>query len=158
MCLPMPSGPPGFEAAGKKGKAIAKAIQIKNTLMDTAGAAVGAFKAMVGIPIIGPALAVAAAATATAFGLARVNQIRSLQEGGIIRGTAAGTLIRAGEGGKDEAIVPLENADSGGLGGRGLSIGVVLGSIDREFIEMIDTGLDDLARTDESKLVRRIIG
>ena len=59
----------------------------------------------------------AAAGVAAAFGVLQVNKIRNTQfqgaeEGALIRGTPGsyGTLIRAGENNKDEAIIPLEKS------------------------------------------------
>jgi hypothetical protein len=59
-----------------------KAFAIAQTSIATYQSAVEAYKSMVGIPIIGPGLAVAAAAAATAFGLARIASISSMQPGG----------------------------------------------------------------------------
>lgn len=56
-----------------------KKIQIAETLISTAQAAIAAYRSLVGIPYIGPVLAAVAAAAASAFGLAKVNLIRSQQ-------------------------------------------------------------------------------
>ena len=76
-----------------------KAIQIAETIISTITAAQEAFRAMVGIPIVGPALAVAAAAAALAAGYARVDQIRSQQfpkkhSGGYIDGPGEEPIYR----------------------------------------------------------------
>lgn len=70
-------------AAFEVGKAAAEG----QAIMDTYRAANGAYAALSGIPIIGPALGAAAAAAAIIAGIARVQQIKSTQFGG---GSAAG--------------------------------------------------------------------
>ena len=64
-------------------------------LIDTYTAAEAAYKALVGIPIVGPALAVAAAAAAIVAGLQRVEQIGKVQ----IPGYALGGRLPKGESG-----------------------------------------------------------
>lgn len=74
-----------YVATGQHNKtafAAYKAFAIAQTIIDTYKAAVGAYSAMAGIPIVGPALGVAAAAAAITFGLARVAAISSMQPGG----------------------------------------------------------------------------
>jgi hypothetical protein len=71
---------------GKQGASLAKAFAITQTVIDTYKAAQGAYAALAGIPIVGPALGIAAAAAATASGLARVASIRSQKIEGIAHG------------------------------------------------------------------------
>ena len=69
-----------YEASGKKIKEFAiaqKGIAIVQTMISTYQAAQDAYRSLVGIPYVGPALAVAAAAAAIAAGLARVAVIKS---------------------------------------------------------------------------------
>ena len=54
-----------------------KAIAIAQTIWDTYSSAQSAYKAMAGIPYVGPALGVAAAAAAVAAGLANIAQIKA---------------------------------------------------------------------------------
>ncbi len=68
----------GFGAAGL---AAWKAFATAQALMNTYSSAVAAYNAMAGIPFIGPALGVAAAAAAIAAGLANVSQIQSTTAG-----------------------------------------------------------------------------
>jgi hypothetical protein len=80
-----------YEASGKSQKEffqLYKAAAIAQTIIDTYQAAQAAYKSMVGIPYVGPALAVAAAAAAVAAGLARVNAIQQQQlaAGGEVKG------------------------------------------------------------------------
>lgn len=73
-----------FKLSGGKSKeafAVYKALKISEATIATYDSAVKAYESMVGIPIVGPGLAVAAAAAATAFGLSRVSQIASMQPG-----------------------------------------------------------------------------
>lgn len=69
-----------------------KAFAIAETTIQTYKAAQGAYAALAPIPVVGPALAVAAAAAAIVAGLARVKQIASMEPGG----TATGSTISAG--------------------------------------------------------------
>ena len=61
--------------------AVYKAMAIAQASIDTYQSAVAAYKAMVGIPVVGPTLAVVAAAAATAFGLSNIARIASMQPG-----------------------------------------------------------------------------
>ncbi len=83
-------------------------------LIDTYTSAESAYKAVVGIPVVGPALAVAAAAAAIAAGLARVEQIGKVE---VPKGYATGGRLPAGktgyiEGTHDELIAPEEDFKS----------------------------------------------
>lgn len=66
-------------AFGKKGFAAYKAFASAQALIDTYKSANAAYSALAGIPIVGPALAVAAAAAAIAAGIANVAAINSQQ-------------------------------------------------------------------------------
>lgn len=74
----------------KKMFEIGKKAAIAETLINTYTAAMGAYKALASIPIVGPALGAAAAAAVTATGLAQVQNIRAAQFGG--GGGAAGVF------------------------------------------------------------------
>ena len=81
-----------YEASGKQSKtafAAYKVLSIAQTTIDTYQAAVAAYKAMVGIPFVGPALAAAAAATAIGFGMAKIAQIKSMSATGVGGGGSA---------------------------------------------------------------------
>jgi hypothetical protein len=70
----------GLNIAGTlidKNTTAGKAIAVANTTIDTYQSAVAAYKSVVGIPIVGPALAPVAAAAAVAAGLLSVKQIVS---------------------------------------------------------------------------------
>ena len=93
----------------KKAFAAYKAVAIANTIISTYESAVAAFKALAGIPFVGPFLGVAAAAAAVAAGMAKVAMIRSqsytpsYDEGGI--STRPGIYYA----GVPEAHVPLQS-------------------------------------------------
>ncbi len=67
------------EQEQKKGFERSKKIQAAQTLISTYESAVQAFKSLAGIPVVGPALGTAAAAAATATGLATVKKINAQQ-------------------------------------------------------------------------------
>ena len=82
-----------YQAMGEKNRTffdIYKAFAVAQAGIDTYQSAVAAYKAMVGIPLVGPGLAIAAAAAATAFGLANIARIASMQPG-----TRAGGNVQA---------------------------------------------------------------
>jgi len=84
-----------------------KAMSIAQGYIDTFSAAIGAYKAMVGIPVVGPGLAVAAAAAALTAGIANIGRIAAQkyekrEAGGLLHGPShreGGTIIEA-EGGE----------------------------------------------------------
>ncbi len=85
-----------FVVTDSKNRAIfevMKAAAISQTVIDTYASAQAAYKALAGIPVVGPGLAVAAAASAVAAGLARVAQIRSTPFGGGTPVTAGGEAV-----------------------------------------------------------------
>jgi hypothetical protein len=80
-----------YEASGQTIKEffyLQKAAAIASTIISTYEAAQKAYGALAGIPYVGPALGVAAAAAAVAAGMARVGVIMSqkLAEGGVVEG------------------------------------------------------------------------
>jgi hypothetical protein len=80
-----------YEASGEKQKKffkIQKAIAVAQATIATYESAVKAFNSFAGIPYVGTALGIAAAAAATAAGLAKVAVIKSqtYAEGGIVKG------------------------------------------------------------------------
>jgi len=91
------------EAFVKKGFALWKTLAIAQAMVDTYSSATAAYKAMVGIPIVGPGLAIAAAAAAIGAGLANVAAISKTEppkaaKGGLLIGNShddGGILIEA---------------------------------------------------------------
>ena len=65
------------KAGGRKGFLAYKAMASATAVVDTAKAAIGAYSAMVGIPYVGPALAVVASAAALAAGAIQVATINA---------------------------------------------------------------------------------
>ena len=80
-----------------------KAAALAQGFVDTFSAAIGAYRSMVGIPVVGPGLAVAAAAAAMAAGLANLNRITATKfekkaTGGLLTGPShsqGGIMIEA---------------------------------------------------------------
>jgi hypothetical protein len=109
------------EIFGKKGFAMWKTLSIGSAMIDTYAAATAAYKAMVGIPVVGPGLAVTAAAAAIGAGLANVAAIQATEppkaeSGGILIGRShneGGILIEA-EG--DEYITAKDRVRALGRG------------------------------------------
>lgn len=96
------------DAAKYNGAALAvyKTSATAETIIGTYTAAQQAYAAMAGIPYIGPALGIAAAAAAIASGMARVASIQSTQayaDGGLVTSPTIGLVGEAG----DEVIIPL---------------------------------------------------
>lgn len=84
---------------------MAKAAAIAQAIINTYQAATGAMSAMSAIPIVGPALGIAAAAAAVAGGMAQVANIRSQSMGGgrLYGGPVGGNAMhRINENGKPE--------------------------------------------------------
>ena len=65
-------------------KGIGKAAALTQIGIDTARGAIAAYSALAGIPYVGPALGIAAAAALTAFGAEQAAQVLSAQRGGVV--------------------------------------------------------------------------
>lgn len=110
---------------GQKGFNLSKLINIKEAYANTKAAAMSAYKAMAGIPVIGPALGVAAAAAAIAYGAQQVLDIKGQSLGGAAHGGLSFVpreqtyLLDRGE----RVLSPDQNRDftdalqGGGIGG-----------------------------------------
>lgn len=95
-----------FASENKAMFAIAKAAAITETIINTYSAAQKAYSSMAGIPYVGPALGIAAAAAAVGAGMARVSKIRSQsmpgrQQGGPVQ---ASQMYRINESGAPEVF------------------------------------------------------
>lgn len=100
------------EAGGKYSKqafVMYKAFAITKALMDTYEAAIGAYKALVGIPYVGPFIAPVAAAAAVAAGMAQVNMIRSQKMPSYDQGGISTKKGIYQTGNIDEAHIPLKD-------------------------------------------------
>lgn len=78
-----------------------------------------------------------------------------LAEGGIVRASPGGTLATIGEGGRDEAVIPLEDGQIPGVGGGGNTIvfnGPILANEDQAmaFAKVIDRALLKLRQSNQS--------
>lgn len=96
--------------------ALAKAMAIYDIGLKTANAAISAYSALAGIPVVGPALGIGAAAAAIAYGTEQASKVASMQpalaEGGMVRSQVGGQSVTVAEGGKDEAVVPLDDPNT----------------------------------------------
>lgn len=136
------------QSHNKKLAAIGKAAGIANAIINTAR---GVTLALATFP---PPLSFALAGAVGAAGAAQVATIAGVQlaEGGIVKASEGGTRATIGEGGQDEAVIPLD--ESGGFGG-GINItvyGGLLGdeSSARDFAKAIDEELLKLRQSNES--------
>ena len=104
-----------FGVENKAMLGVIKAASIAQTIIQTYQSAQSAYAAMVGIPVVGPALGIAAAAAAVAGGMARVAAIRSqgFAEGGYTG--PGGKYDEAGIVHKGEGV--LSQRDMRALGG-----------------------------------------
>jgi hypothetical protein len=87
----------------KQLRAIGKAAAITEIAISTATGAINAYKALSGIPYVGPFLGAAAAAAVVAYGAERTSQVRSAAQGGVVPNSIGGsrdrvpTLLEPGE-------------------------------------------------------------
>ena len=132
------------QAFGKKGFTAFKAFASAQALINTYSSAVAAYNAMAGIPFVGPALAVAAAAAAIAAGLANVAVINSTQPPGQAHAGLAYVpeestyVLQQGE----RVLAPKQNEDltsflSGSQGQQAQNVTYVVQIEGREMFRMI---------------------
>lgn len=144
------------QSKSKEMAAVGKAAAISQATIDTYVGAQAAYKALAGIPVVGPFLATAAAAAAITAGLARVAAIQGtpLATGGVVMPTSGGTLATIGEAGRPEAVIPLGDSRAvdtlrgAGLGETHIHIaegGVFVGD---------QRGVQELARMIDDELFR----
>jgi ribosomal protein S8 len=129
------------------GKEAKRAAQVQ-AIVDTYAAANAAFKAMAGIPVIGPGLGAFAAATAIAAGLANVRMIesQSFAQGGDFV-TSGPQMIMVGDNpsGKERVqITPSEQSQSFNQGGITLNISAPL--VDETVIDTIIPAIEKAQR------------
>jgi hypothetical protein len=110
---------------GIKGFDLHKIINIQDTIANMKAAAMGAYNSLASIPIVGPALGIAAAAAATLYGVGQVAGIKGLSIGGVAHGgldfvpREQTFLLDRGE----RVLSPNQNRDltsaldNGGIGG-----------------------------------------
>jgi hypothetical protein len=138
--------------------AIGKAAAIAQIGIDTARGAMSAYSAMAMIPLVGPALGYAAAGAVIAYGAERIANVAGVQlaEGGIVQATPGGVPAIIGEGGRDEAVIPLEDgAPAAGIGQTTIHMNVYGGLLGDEataleFARAVDENLLKLRRNGQS--------
>ena len=119
---------PGAEKAAKR------FAQVQATV-DAIASANAAYKAMAGIPIIGPALGIAAAAAALGAGYANVKKIEAAATGydDIVNSP---TMFLAGEAGAERvSVTPLEGPNINGPQGGNVNITFTGNVTSQDFIE-----------------------
>jgi len=126
-----------FAGQSKKMFEITKGLSIAETLINTYNSATSAYKAMVGIPFVGPKLAVVAAAAAIAAGKANVDQIRAQKFQGqahdgldFVPRTGTFLLERGERVVKKEDNKKLSQAIDNGLGSGELTVNFNISALD----------------------------
>ena len=121
--------------AGMIGEETAKRFAQVQALVDAYASANAAYKAMAGIPVVGPALAVAAAAAAIGAGLANVKMIEKAATGfeGVVDRP---TMFMTGEGNKKEhvSVTPLEAPNINGPQGGGITVNISGGVVNDDYV------------------------
>lgn len=146
-------------------KSIGKIAAVASITISTAESAMNIYRGFSTIPIIGPALGVAGAAAAIAFGAERIGAVTAAASGGLIEGGTAGrdsvrALLEPGE-----LVVPKKNfndvvgAVQNGGGADNSQMVALLESIDAKFSNPQTTVINGDVSTDDSyidSLVRKI--
>jgi hypothetical protein len=145
-------------------KSIGKVAAVAQITIGTAESALNIYKGFSTIPIIGPALGVAGAAAAVAFGAERISQVTAAADGGLITGGIPGrdsvpALLEPGE-----LVVPKRNFNDvvgavGGGGGSDSEMIALLQSIDSKVSGGTTTIINGDVQADDSyidSLVRKI--
>jgi len=127
---------------------IGKAAAIANIMINTAQGAMAAYSLG---PILGSILAPLVIA-AGAMQIAKVSGVQ-LAEGGIVKAREGGIQATIGEGGRDEAVIPLDRAGGMGTTVNIYSYGGLLGNTQeaREFALAVDKELLKLRQGNESQ-------
>jgi hypothetical protein len=130
------------------GKEAKRAAQVQ-AIVDTYAAANAAFKAMAGIPVIGPGLGAFAAATAIAAGLANVRMIesQSFAQGGDFV-TSGPQMIAVGDnpGGRERVqVTPLSSPNIDGPQG-GITVNISAPLVDETVIDSILPAIEKAQR------------
>lgn len=139
-------------------KGIGKAAAVANIIIKTAESAMNIYAGFSQIPFIGPALGVAGAAAAVAFGGEQVSQVLAAAEGGLITGGIPGVDSVPVLAQRGELVVPTKNyeevvnsvasrrnAEGGGESGTGGTAHIVL-SLRDNLIDFIETKLVERER------------
>jgi hypothetical protein len=129
----------------KKAFKVMQAAAIAQTAIDTSRAAMGAYSALAGIPIIGPILGVAAAGAAIAAGAAQIQQIKSQSfgGGGSVSMSGGANPSRTGGGASAQGVpVRLEDQQQGARQDVNITIQTDTGIVPQESIDKIIEGIN----------------
>lgn len=120
----------------KKSEAVSKTRKVQEALQDSYAMAGKAYKAVVEIPIVGPALAVVAAAAAMAFGLKQVGMIKSFAKGGSFV-TDGPEMIMVGDNpsGREQVNVTPLGLDEGTPSQAGITLNISGNVLHESFVE-----------------------
>jgi len=137
---------------GKEAKRAAQA----QAIVDTYAAANAAYKAMAGIPVIGPGLGALAAATAIAAGIANVKMIesQSFAQGGDFV-TSGPQMIAVGDnpGGRERVqVTPLSSPNIDGPQG-GITINISAPLVDETVVDSIIPAIEKAVRRNQSNIL-----
>lgn len=143
--------------------AVGKAAGIAQATIDTAQGAIAAYQAMAHIPYVGPALGIAAAAALTAYGAERIAEISGIKmaDGGLVKAVTGGVPAVVGEGGSDEAVLPLDNARAmqrigGAIAEQGGAAGGVQIYIQTQAVGGVEAILDQLTEASRNGVVQAL--
>lgn len=147
----------------KEQMAVQKAQGMAQAAIATYQAANSAYSALAGIPIVGPALGAAAAAAALAYGLNNVAQISGIKlaDGGLVKAVTGGVPAVIGEGGSDEAVLPLDNANAmrrigGAIAEESGSVGGVTVNINVQAVGGVEAILEQLTDASRNGVVQAL--
>jgi len=150
-------------SAGKKMFKLQQGQAISEALVAIPATAVSAYKAMAGIPIVGPALGVAAAAAAIGAGMAQVASIKA-QKGpqahaGLDRNPEEGTfLLKRNEmvldPGTSKEVREAAKSAAGG-GGNGVTIGAINITVTSDMRDMSAGEWDEVVQNGLAQAIRR---
>tara|TARA_R100000808_G_scaffold23307_1_gene51583 strand:+ start:5904 stop:7550 length:1647 start_codon:yes stop_codon:yes gene_type:complete len=123
------------KAYPKAEKAAKRTAQVQ-ALVDAYASANAAYKAMAGIPVIGPGLGIAASAAAVGAGLANVKMIEQAKHGADFI-TAGPQLMMVGEGSGPERVqvTPLVDENRNGPQGGAINISISGNVMSQDFVE-----------------------
>ncbi len=136
---------------------IGKAAAMAQIAINTAEAAMSSFKW--GSALGGPALGASFAGLAIVAGAVQEARVAGIElaDGGIVQARPGGVLATIGEGGRDEAVIPLENGRIPGSGDGGSHITIVVNggllgdaASAHEFALAVDKELFRLRKSNES--------
>lgn len=147
----------------KEQMAVQKAQGMAQAAIATYQAANSAYSALAGIPIVGPALGAAAAAAAIAYGLNNVAQISGIKlaDGGLVKAVTGGVPAVIGEGGSDEAVLPLDNSNAmrrigGAIAEESGAVGGVTVNINVQAVGGVEAILEQLTDASRNGVVQAL--